>query len=726
MKQKNFRVSISKEMLLLSVVPLLIVAAVSSWLFMSTVNTITSRNITQLAATATEKLASDINIDLSRYYEKVRNLAHSIPNLSNVQDMKSVTDSLATDMRHGLSLYYASAISRFEEGGFYLDSSNWEPPADWIPSERDWYKDAVALHGEISLSTPYVDAMTGNLCVTISHTAEDASGNLLGVAAADIMLNYLTNLVSSYKISENGQCYLVDEGGIYLAHPDERKFMTDNFFEDYALADNSTILKGKDSSQAIIAQKQYFSSSPVEGTSWFVVAVGPVDDLIGLLSRRIRDASIVMAVQIAVVIGVGFFFSRLNKRIFAQLVAHCQNFSQGDFTGTFDSYAIKEAEELALGFEGFSQNIRMLVGKIFKSATSVSDMSASLSTASLAIMASTEVTASSISRIDDTSGNQTKAVQEVDQAIGIIVEETGNLSREVDAQNQIITGSSSSIQRMIQDMADVQKTIAQAAAHVEELVGLASSNKDALSMATQDIVNVRHESASLQEMNSVISQVAAQTNLLAMNAAIEAAHAGAAGKGFAVVADEIRKLAETAAKQASSSSSYLKSIQEKIDGVTETSLGIDKSFAITIQRIQDISEVVRRLERATEEQGYHSNQVLRDLDSIHAGTDNITANVGSITDSTAQASQLCRKLRELNDDVNRGIASCKSAASDMQSSVELVDRVAASTREAVSELLEAVSSFKVERRGSGGDSATPYSGPDRRRRNVSLTPPKLS
>ena len=645
MKERQLRIPISLEIFLLSVIPLVIVAIVASFMFFST----TTRNIEEqtakLAVTTTEKLSEEISKTMAPFRGKVQDM-NALANYNHdAQFLGTVVRAMGTNAPEGFSIYYATEISRFEEGGIFEESSGWTPEPDWQPQTRPWYKIALDNPDQICFVDPYIDSRTGKVCVTISHSVTDSTEKIVGVTGIDLSLETVASLIENYKISDTGTMHLLDKNGTYITHSDNSKIMSENFFSEYKILQRNQQQFMDGSSHAIINQGQYFAIAPVEGTPWFVVALGNVSDFTSTVLSTISVILLIIGVQVVVVLIASLIFSRLISKTFSSMVDHCNKFSEGDFTAHFSSYIIQEADSLAKGFEAFSQNIRMLVGKIFKSASSVSEMSTSLAT-------------------------------------------TAN------------------------DM--------------EELVTLASNNKSSLTTAAQEIVSVRHESASLQEMNSVISSVAAQTNLLAMNAAIEAAHAGAAGKGFAVVADEIRKLAETASKQASSSSSYLKSIQGKIDAIAETAVGIDKSFETTIQRIRDICQVVIQLEQTTSEQGNRSAQVLRALDDIRTSTNNITMNVEAITNSTARTSQLCRTLREMNSNVNDGITSCKTASVSMKESSDLVNSVASATRQSVSELLEAVGSFRVERRAPQSTGQDSYKGPDRRQQNVSLVPPKLS
>ena len=228
---------------------------------------------------------------------------------------------------------------------------------------------------------------------------------------------------------------------------------------------------------------------------------------------------------------------------------------------------------------------------------------------------------------------------------------------------------------------------------VSELVNSSSENKNIISASTEQIRNVKKESEALLQMNNVISAVAGKTNLLAMNAAIEAAHAGDAGKGFAVVADEIRKLAETSAVQAKSSNAYLSSIQAKIDEVADTSNKVDLGFGKTIEYIKEIEMVFARLEKATAEQGDKANEILKSVDEIMNSTNKVKDDTVKISSKTEQTLQECKTLQNVTGNVNSGLESCRKAAQSLQNSSKQILDVVRLANSSVQELNKSVNQF---------------------------------
>lgn len=663
--------------------------------FLKSMYSNSKENVIEISKLGTEKLSTEIENMLLPYSEIVKNLSLLAQTYDEPVALQAAADSLTSLLPEGFSLYFGTEVSRFhpELGGYYVDSSGWIPDDDWEPAKRPWFKNAVNNKGRAVFTEPYVDSMTNQLCVTVSYAAYKSS--LLGVGAADLILNDLTDLVNGFSISKNNNIYLVDENGLFITNKDAEKITAENYFDNSLISKSGynaqNYLDGK--THSFIVDKNYYSVSPCEGTPWFVVAEGPVSDFTASSNTLTGFLLLIVLIVSAVVIICALSFSKIIGGIFSSLSANCKKLAKGDFSVEFKDSSIKEASELALAFESVSQSIGNMIEKTKDAVISVENMTESLSDTSNLINSSLDITVDSISQIDNNISIQNNSVSKVNENVLDIVSEMEGFSTEIENQNKLITESVSSIEWMMQNVVTLRENISAASVQVSELVNSSSENKNIISASTEQIRNVKKESEALLQMNNVISAVAGKTNLLAMNAAIEAAHAGDAGKGFAVVADEIRKLAETSAVQAKSSNAYLSSIQAKIDEVADTSNKVDLGFGKTIEYIKEIEMVFARLEKATAEQGDKANEILKSVDEIMNSTNKVKDDTVKISSKTEQTLQECKTLQNVTGNVNSGLESCRKAAQSLQNSSKQILDVVRLANSSVQELNKSVNQF---------------------------------
>jgi methyl-accepting chemotaxis protein len=191
------------------------------------------------------------------------------------------------------------------------------------------------------------------------------------------------------------------------------------------------------------------------------------------------------------------------------------------------------------------------------------------------------------------------------------------LNSYVERQSAAVSQSSAAIEEMISNTRSVTDTLARNSKNVEQLKEVSDVGRAGLNGVAADIQEIAGESESLLEINSVMQNIASQTNLLSMNAAIEAAHAGDVGKGFAVVADEIRKLAESSSKQSKTIGAVLKQIKSSIDKITRSTSNVLEKFEAIDGGVKMVADQERMIYNAMEEQGRGSQQVLQGIAEVN-------------------------------------------------------------------------------------------------------------
>lgn len=224
------------------------------------------------------------------------------------------------------------------------------------------------------------------------------------------------------------------------------------------------------------------------------------------------------------------------------------------------------------------------------------------------------------------------------EKFSVNMEQIKKLAAKTVDMTSYVTQSSASIEEMVANIASINSVLDQNNEAVSNLAMASSDGKKGLNVVSEHIKQIAADSQNLVQASSIIEEIATQTNLLAMNAAIEAAHAGNAGKGFAVVADEIRKLAENSGKQAQTISNVLKQIKEKIDKTSESSVEAQKRFDQVVELSNKVKDQENVIKTSIEEQSHGGKQVLSSLALMNEVTKEVRSETESLltTSTTIQ------------------------------------------------------------------------------------------
>lgn len=697
MNKRKVSVSLSFQVLVACVVQLVFISGVFFTAYYLNMKAKIEADLRSRIALEMENVNNSIRTMLDPTYDMTNNAAAIAKKLTIPKELTFVLVQMLKNNTDTFDLYYASVIPRTQRGGYFCSADGWTPTDDWDPSTRDWFIKAKSSPKETMLTDPYIDSQTGLLCTTVSKAVEDDSGFVQGVMAADIFIKDLSTRISERKVSRNGKLYLVDKEGLYITNDDPKLTMTENCFN------GERITKAGLTADSLLTNLQkiyvqdgsYIAATPARGTPWYIIAEGPIADLTASFYKQLRSIMFAFTILILIIVLITYFIARSVSKDFGILAKGCDRIATGDFTMVFPSYTTREANSLANGFNRFSSSISVLVGKIKKESTALNAITSNLQTASSTITDSVSEANGAVGQISVNVGEETNAVSMVQNAIEQIVSENKKLFTKIESQSNDIATSSAAVEQMTKNILVINENTEKVAVFAQKLVSSSEISKNGITASATEIQEVNQDSAKLIEMNDVISNVADQTNLLAMNAAIEAAHAGEAGKGFAVVADEIRKLAETTAKQANSSSSTLQSIQSRISGIAEFSKKVEQSFDETIAIINSMVGIITLLQKMTTEQSSGTEQILSSLRSIDTMTTEIRASSKSIMENSNETEQSYHTLFELSQNVSLTIDRCTAVFQKLSINATMINEVADRVNENIARLGESVESLHV-------------------------------
>lgn len=288
------------------------------------------------------------------------------------------------------------------------------------------------------------------------------------------------------------------------------------------------------------------------------------------------------------------------------------------------------------------------------------------------------------------------------EKIGGAVDAVTDISSSVDNLNNLLTTqeaaaqtASSAVTQMIGNIASVTNSMEQMANAFQRLQDNVGAGINRQHEVSHKVSEIETQSNMLNEANDVISSIADQTNLLAMNAAIEAAHAGEAGKGFAVVADEIRKLSETSAEQSRTIGSQLNVIMRSIGDCVESSAESDKVFTGVSKEIQSTGDLVREIKNAMNEQAEGSKQIGDAISQMNDATSEVREASGKVDEAQKRITGDVGAISESSEAVSTALDNIEMGVKRIEQSDNSLVKTATSINESIYRIGNQIDAFKV-------------------------------
>lgn len=571
-------------------------------------------------------------------------------------------------------------------------------------SENDYenfYQQAEENEGNLYLSGIY-EKSDGTIVFAASKLLYDDAGEVEGVAALEINDSVFVNIFGDETSMGSIKYVIVDENTNMVLNPFESDIQIKNVsaleIDSLSGYQQGDYMSGVENFRGVKTEIRVFPSANDFYTLDYVILI-PYSEL-NSSTQAVRQTVLIVMI-------IGFIFAAIMSLVIAYMItgtliritAILKNISQGDGDLTVE-IPVRTNDELGklsgffnLTIQKIAAAIKTVIGQVKNMNSQGKALSENMNHSADAI----EVINRNINNISTQVHNQREGFNEADESVKVIADNIVKLNQNITDQSASLVQSSASVQEMVANINSVTQILEKNSENVRLLSESAEKGRELVKHSVEMTQQITDDSSALVQASSIIRNIARQTNLLSMNASIEAAHAGKAGEGFAVVAEEIRELAENSSGQGKRISDVMDALKEKILAMSESAHEMRTQFEAIFEHTQTVTNQENVIKSAMDEQSAGSKQVIDAMNQINSITNDVRSGAAEMEENSSKILGQMGKLSGMSKKISEAMTEITDGVTDLNGSMQKVNQLTKENQDSIEFVVKEVSKFKVEK-----------------------------